>query len=1112
MSLPAAAARRPVTVLVGTISLTVFGLLAAERLPVELLPDISYPTLTVQTSYPDAAPVSVEQLVTRPIEEAVGVIAGVRDLRSVSRAGSSEVVLELEWGEPVDLAALDVREKLGLVELPRECELPRVLRFDPSLDPVVRLALGGERPLDALRQLADRWLKPRLEAIRGVAAAKVRGGLEPEVTVEVDEDKLAALGLAGDDLAAAIQAEAVDSPGGELRDGGAVLLVRTLHELTEPAQLARTIVRDRPTGRVRLEDVAQVRRGSKDATEVARVAVSGRAPRQAVELALHREGSANTLAVSREVAAELARLRTELPPDLELIVLTDQAGFIGAAIDEVWENALVGGLLSILVLWFFLRDLRPTFVIAITIPVSIVATFLGMGRAGVSLNIMSLGGLALGIGMLVDCAIVVLEAIDRQRALGLSRFDAACAGSSEVAAAVAGSALTTIAVFLPVVFVEGVAGQLFYDLSVTVCLSLAFSLLFALTLVPALAALEPMRLLSATAAAPTGFAWDAAPKDGARPGSWQLGPLLLPPLGDGVHWASRLLTALARPAQLVLAVALALVAGAGWLFARTFDVVAWPLARAFDATAAAYPGVIRRALGRRWLVLLVVLGLFLGSVAWLPRLGATLVPDLAQGEFAFRLRLPEGTPLETTAQLLEQVEGPLSRDPRLLRVFSVAGSLPSTASGRQTLGENLAQLDVVVAPPPGEDEVDGASEAAAVERVRAVLAGFEGLEAELVHPSVLSVTPPVEVLVHGEELAALDAGALTVARALSELEGVRDVATTVEPGSPEVEVVVDRERAAALGVTPTLLGETLRRQIHGQVVGRMREDEERVDIRLRAAARFRDRAASVEGLRIRLPGGSIVPASAVATVKVGRGPAAVHRQGGQRVARVTAQVSASDLGPALDRVRAALATLRLRGGATAELSGQDEELRASARSLRLALALALFLVFVVMAIEFESLVHPFVILITVPLGLIGVVAGLALVGLGLSALALMGVVILAGVVVDNGIVLIDAVNRRRDEGQPLDDALAEAGAERLRPILMTTGTTVLGLLPMAFGIGAGVELRRPLAVTIVAGLTVATVLTLVVIPCVYRILARPSAGLRQGVALGEEPPRPGEPA
>lgn len=1102
MSLPAAAARRPVTVLVGTISITVFGLLAAERLPVELLPDISYPTLTVQTSYPDAAPVSVEQLVTRPIEEAVGVIAGVRDLRSVSRAGSSEVVLELEWGEPVDLAALDVREKLGLVELPRECELPRVLRFDPSLDPVVRLALSGERPLDALRQLADRWLKPRLEAVRGVAAAKVRGGLEPEVTIEVDEDRLAALGLAGNDLAAAIQAEAVDSPGGELRDGGAVLLVRTLHELTDPAQLARTIVRDLPTGRVRLEDVATVRRGSKDATEVARVAVRGRPPRQAVELALHREGSANTLAVSREVAAELARLREELPADLELQVLSDQAGFIGAAIDEVWENAVVGGLLSILVLWFFLRDLRPTFVIAITIPVSIVATFLGMGRAGVSLNIMSLGGLALGIGMLVDCAIVVLEAIDRQRALGLSRFDAACAGSSEVAAAVAGSALTTIAVFLPVVFVEGVAGQLFYDLSVTVCLSLAFSLLFALTLVPALAALEPMRLLSATAAARTGFAWDAAPKEGS-PGTWRLGPLVLPPLGDGVHPASRLLTALARPAQLVVALALALVAAAGWLFARAFDVVAWPLARAFEATAAAYPGVIRRALRRRWLVLLVVLGLFLASVAWLPRLGATLVPDLAQGEFAFRLRLPEGTPLETTAQVLQQLEGPLAGDPRLLRVFSVAGSLPSTASGRQTLGENLAQLDVVVAPPPGEDEVDGAAEAAAVERVRAVLAGFEGLEAELVHPSVLSVTPPVEVLVHGEELAALDAGALEVARALAELEGIRDVATTVEPGSPEVEVVVDRERAAALGVTPTLLGETLRRQIHGQVVGRLREDEERIDIRLRAATRFRDRAASVEGLRLRLPSGTIVPASAVAAVKVGRGPAAVHRQGGQRVARVTAQVPAADLGPALDRVRAALATLRLGGGATAELSGQDEELRASARSLRLALALALFLVFVVMAIEFESLVHPFVILITVPLGLIGVVAGLALVGLALSALALMGVVILAGVVVDNGIVLIDAVNRRRDEGQPLDDALAEAGAERLRPILMTTGTTVLGLLPMALGIGAGVELRRPLAVTIVAGLTVATVLTLVVIPCVYRILA-----------LGEEPtPRPpGAPA
>ncbi|MGD8377194.1 MAG: efflux RND transporter permease subunit, partial [Acidobacteriota bacterium] len=503
LSLPALSVRRPITTLMGALAVAIFGVLSAMRLPVDLLPDLSYPTLTIQTVYPDAAPVSVEQFVTRPVEEAVGVTAGVREMRSVSRPGISEVILEFDWARKMEFAALDVREKLGLVQLPREAEPPRVLRYDPSLDPIVRLALAGDRPLGDLRQLAERWLKPRIEAIAGVAAVKVRGGMSPEIQVEADEERLAAFGLTLGDLAQALQSENVNQPGGTLRDFNAVYLVRTLHEFEDLDQLRRTVIRESGGRRVRVDDVARVVRGHRDRDEITR-----RAGEEVVELSLHREGSANTVAVAEAIRAGLAPLREELPADLELVLLDDQSRYIADAIGQVWSAALLGGALAILVLYFFLRDPASTAIIAVSIPASIAATFLPMRQFGVTLNIMSLGGLALGVGMLVDNSIVVLEAIDRHRRSGASRRDAAVRGAGEVAGAVTASTLTTVCVFFPIVFVRGIAGQLFFDQAITVCFSLLASLVVSLTLIPSLAAvdLSPSRLR----AGPTLYRWDQA--------------------------------------------------------------------------------------------------------------------------------------------------------------------------------------------------------------------------------------------------------------------------------------------------------------------------------------------------------------------------------------------------------------------------------------------------------------------------------------------------------------------------------------------------------------------------------------------------------------------------
>jgi HAE1 family hydrophobic/amphiphilic exporter-1 len=1095
LALPDLAVRRPITIFMAAIAVATFGFLAARRLPVDLLPDLAYPTLTVQTEYPDAAPTSVEQFVTRPLEESVGVIPGLRNMRSVSRAGLSEIILEFEWNEKMDFAALDVREKVALVDLPDEAEPPRVLRFDPSLDPIMRLSLTGDRSLDDLRQLADRWVKPRLEAVRGVAAVKVRGGLDPEIQVEADEDRIGALGLTLNDLAQALQAENVNRPGGVLKDFHAVYLVRTLHEFTDLEQLRRTVVRDTERGRVRVEDVATVRRGHRDREEITRSQGA-----EVVELALHREGSANTVAVAEAVREELVQLRRAMADDLKIAVMSDQSRYISEAVGQVWTAAMIGGVLAILILYFFLKDLPSTVIIALTIPVSVVATFLPLYQAGVTLNIMSLGGLALGVGMLVDNSIVVLEAIDRRRREGRSRSEAAVLGASEVSGAVTASTFTTVSVFFPIVFVQGIAGQLFYDQAVTVCCSLLASLVVSLTLIPALASLELRQWVPQSFE--TMFRFDRGTGE-AVPLPWtlRLGGFELGPIGDGRHWVSRALTIVLFPIRFLVLVLFAAL-GLGWLaFSSIFRIVTMPFSWLVDRLSHSYPGLLSMALQFRWAVIAIAFLLFGAAVVAMPMLGTNLVPDLSQGEFAFRLRLPEGTPLETTSETVDRIEMPLVDDPRFTRIFSAIGSLPSSASGRRTLGENLAQIDFVL-----PDGAGGELEEAAVERVRQVIALFPDLEAELVRPSVLSVQQPVAVEVYAENLEVLDEAARVMEIELKRIAGVIDVGTTREPGSPEVRVLLDRERTGALGVSADELSGSLRRKVRGDIVGQFREGEQRLDIRLRSTQESRNRASEIEDLRIRLPNGSVVPISAIADVEVGYGPAAIHRHGGARVAELTGKTIAGNLGEILERVRGRVAGLTLPAGAKAEMAGQDQELKVSFDSLKLAMALAVFLVYAVMAMQFESLIYPFVILTSVPLGVVGIVVALFLTGHSISVLVFIGAVMLAGIVVNNGIVLVDAVNRRRRrEGQGLDEAILGAGRERLRPILMTTTTTVLALFPMALGLGAGDELRAPLAVTVIGGLTIATILTLIVTPCLYRVMSGQEPGTHAVRDRREEP-------
>ncbi|MFO7655027.1 MAG: efflux RND transporter permease subunit [Candidatus Krumholzibacteriia bacterium] len=1028
-SVIALAVRRRVSVVMAVVAVIAFGAVAYSRLSLELFPDISYPSLTVQTEFPDTAPQEVENLVTRPVEEAVGVLRGLQTIHSVSRAGMSEVTLEFDWDSDMDMLSLEVREKLDRLILPVDAHDPVVLRFDPSLDPIVRLALTGPGDdLTSLRNIAERRIKQDFETVKGIASAQVKGGLEEEIQIAVDQERLAALRVPLDRVEQVIGVSNVNLPGGALRGRDNQYLVRTVNEFMRVAEIADVIVHQEGGAVVRLGDVAEVRRGAREREEITRV--DGR---ESVEIAIYKEGDANTVAVARALRERLDLWRdTKLPEGHQLAVLFDQSHFIALAVREVRNAALIGGVLAVIVLLLFLRDLRSTVIIATSIPLSVIATFLLMYQQGVSLNIMSLGGITLGIGMLVDNSIVVLESIFRKRQEGFGLARAAIDGASEVGGAVVASTLTTVAVFLPIVFVQGVAGQLFKDQALTVTYALLASLVVAVTLIPMLAALGASRAEAVRAGA-------AAPARGSEP----------PAAAGGAG------------------------AGAGLEPPETLGRLSRGYGRLLEA-----------ALRRRLITVALAFGLFGVSVHAARWLGTELIPPLTEGEFFFEVELPEGASLQATDRVVAQMEAAVVEHPEVAISYSTVGS--RLVSGGQTLNtraENLGQLNVVLA-----DRSDEAAEAKVADALRERFRAVPDLEVKFGRPSYFSMKTPVEVVLFGEDLEQLRQTSLDVARRLGTVAGLVDVRSSLEAGNPELQVVFDRERLAALGLDMGQLSQTLRSRIQGAVPTRFKEEDRQIDVRVRNREEDRATAHDVRNLVIPGPGGEPIRLLAVADVNLDRGPAEVHRLQQQRAAVITGNLQGRTLGAVVADVEAALADEPLPAGLTLELAGQNAEMQTSFRSLRFAIGLAIFLVYLVMAATFESFVHPFIVLFTIPLALVGVVAALLATGTTVTVIVLIGTIMLVGIVVNNAIVLIDTVNRLRRSGWEKRAAVMRAGHLRLRPIVMTTTTTVLGLLPMAVAWGEGAELRAPLAITVAGGLILSTLLTLVVIPAVYMLV------------------------
>ena len=1078
--------RRPVSVFIFAVAAVVFGTVAFRQLATDLLPDITYPSLTVRTGYDGAAPLEVESLITRPVENAVGVVNNVVRVLSSSRADVSEVTLEFGWGINMDLAALDVRERLDMLILPADADRPILLRYDPSLDPIMRLGLHGQDDLVHLRLVAEEQAKRALERIEGVAAAVVSGGLEEEIQVELDERRMASLGLTANRVVERLAAENINLTGGRLREGQTEFLVRTVNEFLRPEDLRQVVIDSGSGAIVRVEDVARVYRGHKEREIITRI--DGE---ESVEVAIYKEGGTNSVTVSDAVKAGLGDLRSrlgEIDPSLKLTVITDQARYIRQSVDEVLQTALYGGTLAILVLFFFLRSWKTTLIIGIAIPISVVSTFFLMYASSISLNIMSMGGLTLGIGLLVDNSIVVLESIQRRRDQGLDDVDAARQGTSQVARAVIASTLTTICVFVPIVFVEGIAGQLFGDQAMTVTYSLMISLIVAVTVIPMLAS----RRFRPPAAAPSTAGGGVPVPDGAlsqgRAAESARGPA---GSGEPPQAATRrgLLAGLRRvPFQVAVWAGRGL-RGTAWLVERALRaLLALPLAlfgAAYAALSAAYARLLRGVLAHPLLTVAVALLMLAGSLGLYPQLGQELVPELIQGEFFVNTELPPGTHLDVTQRRLAGLERFAAGLPGVRTVYSISGTSNEQGGVAGERRENIGQLTLILDPPVSRER-----EETLMARLRGALAAQEEMTWRFGRPSYFSFRTPIEVQIRGYNLSLLERLADDLVARMRAIPGLTDIKSSTEGGNPELQIRFDRERLAALDLTIGAVASVVRAKVQGTLATDIQREDRSIDIRLRADEQFRDSVEDLRRLTVHQIGKTAIPLSAVAEVREVEGPAEIRRADGSRVAVIAANLAGHDLASVSGQIGETLAGMRLPAGFDWQIGGQRQEMETSFSSMRLALSLAIFMVYLVMASQFESLLHPFVILFSVPFALIGLLGTLWLFEVTVSIVVLIGAILLAGIVVNNAIILVDYTNELRRRGMAKLDALQQAGSVRLRPIIMTTATTVLALLPMALGLGAGSELRRPMALVVIGGLLTSTALTLLIIPAVYALLDR----------------------
>ncbi|MFH1218889.1 MAG: efflux RND transporter permease subunit [Candidatus Eisenbacteria bacterium] len=1002
MGLPGLSANRPVAFFMLYIAVVGIGLVSVAGLSIDLYPDISFPTVSVVTTYEGVSPEDIETLITKPIEEAVASVEDVDEVESSSREAVSLVSVKFKWGKDMDVASMDVREAVDMVKtyLPDDASDPFIFKFSSSAMPILFLAVTGDHSLAELRKISEDDIEPRLERIKGVASVFTQGGQDREIHVYADDEKLKAYDLTLDQLVYALRMENVRVPGGKIEQGRSDFLIRTTGEFTSVGEIGGVVVTRVQGTPVYIRDVARVEDAFEDKVEELRIDGT-----PGVMVMIQKQSTANTVQVSDRVKADLPRIERLL--GVKILPVMDSAKYIKQSIGNLKSAAWQGALLAVVVLFLFLRNVPSTLIIAASIPISLIATFILMRFANVTLNMISMGGLVLGIGMLVDNSIVVLENVFRHGERGLTRKEAAVTGAGEVTNAITASTLTTVAVFLPVVFVPGIAGILFRDMALTVVFSLVCSLLVALTLVPLIAS-------------------------------------------------------------------------------RTLKIERRERPKSVIQAVGVYERLLRWALAHRKATIAIAVILLAISIALVPYIGVEFSPASEPGEFAVTVETPVGSKLEVTERAVREVEQIVRREiPELDQIFARVGQGRGFAAIFTGAGSHIGTVRFMVKPLNQRKRTDEEIRLAVKQPLAEVPGAKVYFEANPFEEMMFGGAR-LAVEVYGNDLGIGKNLAEEVKSLMEGIPGTSDIRISRAEGKPESRVIIDREKAAHFGLSVSTIANSIQTGILGSIAGVYREGGREYNIRVRLPDERRQSLNDVLDLLVPTPGAGPMPLASMAGMDMVEGPVEIERKGQQRIVTVTGNLTGERaLGSVVSDLRLKVAGISVPPDFSVDVAGEAQEVNKSFRWLGLALIGAVFLVYMVMAAQYESLLHPFVIMFTLPLSFIGVAWTLFLTGTTLSVNSIIGVIVLVGIVVNNAILLVDYTNVLRGRGFGLEDAVVTATRTRTRPILMTALTTMLGMFPMALGLGEGSELNYPLARAVVGGLGAATFLTLVVIPVVY---------------------------
>jgi len=1063
------AVERPVTFLMISLILIGFGIFGLTNLRLNLYPDVSFPTITVYTTYEGVAPEDMETLVTRPIEEAVGSVSGVQRVRSLSSQGATVVRLNFDWGIDLFQAETEVRKQLDMIRrsLPLDADQPIVFSYDPNDEPIVVLTLTSDvrSPRD-LRTIATQQLEQRIERIQGVASAATAGGYDRQINIQLSSSQMRAYNLDVGDVASRLNQENLQVPAGELEEGETTYSLRTVGDFRNIEQIRNTIVASSDGNPVYLRDVARVEDGI--AQPIGNVRVQGN---DGVVINVYRQSDSNVVMSAGGVMAALDDMRTILPSDVQLDVLTNQADFIEMSIRNLILTGFQAIILVMIMLLVFLRSGRSSFIVAISIPVSIITTFSIMHWADVSLNIISLSGLTLAVGLVVDNAVVVLENIFRFKEDGEEGRQAAINGAQEVSAPVIMSTLTTLVVFLPVLFVPGVAGLLFRDLALTVSFALIVSVLVALTLIPVMSSRIFSRDLEKESKA-------AEEKK--------------TPFRRLMEWRKQsvLNRILSIPLFLVLIPVYPIYLLFVWLFSHTGSFftnrVAPVLENSFNRLENSYRRAIDYALPHSGMTVALAFGLLILSLPIFYQLGGEFFPQVDENNIVFEVQREPGVNLFELERTIRQVEDIIRDEVPEIRLLVSDYGDKIGIEGADNPGGNHGVVRVELVP------VDERSRSQ-FEITAALLRALEdvpGANIRELREDPLSPDGETGLIIqiYGFDPEIRNQVASAVTGEMRNMDGIAAVFTTADQGRPELRINMDRERIARVGMTTSQVATAVSNAVRGDIATTFVDQGIEFEVLVQLDPFDRAHSGSLDDIQIRSADGDWMPLKNLARIDRLTGPSSIHRINQERMVEVVADLDGIDLKTATERTRGILDQINWPEGYRYEVGGAAEDQQASFFYLMIAFLVAGVLTYMVMASQFESLVEPFIIIVTIPLALTGVLLILWLTQTPISVTAMVGLVLLTGIVVNNGIVMIDYIKILQSRGQDRISAIANGATRRLRPILMTAFTTILAMVPLALQLGAGAETWSPMARTVIGGLAMSTLLMLFAVPCMYNIV------------------------